>query len=539
MNSVVYSMEIGMIKLNFRLYRWPLFGLLLGLVVFPGSLNTELFGNPYSVKTTKAVFSPEFRTEKEGTARETWMGVYMQGVKVGYSHSSESDVVQDGKTFRKSIQESYMRVSRLGSKPVEISTSQDSLHDAERNPVETTIRTKLSQSETMIRAEVKPDRIVFFSGGKIAKELPYAEKFDFGIPLDMIIEEDGLSAGKEYTFKILEPLTQSLMDISFEILEKESILLLGDRMSLWHVRTKMTEIFPIVLDEWIDETGEIWKSVSDAGFMHTTSIRMPKDKALELSGENLDIAFSVLIKSNVEFARPQEVQQVTFKVSGVPVEKIRDLPFDGRSQILLESKEDHAVIQTKSVVFAEANAIPFPIEGEDFVKYLAPTTFCQSDDPDMVKIAEAIVGGEGNSWAASKKIAEWVSREMEPNYDVGFASAKEILINREGDCSEFAVLMVALCRAVGIPARAAVGIMYGEGIFAYHMWPEVFVGEWVGLDAKWLAVDKRSGEYYTDATHIKLGDSALDEGIFREMGQSMSEVIGKLKLEVLDYTGDK
>jgi hypothetical protein len=71
------------------------------------------------------------------------------------------------------------------------------------------------------------------------------------------------------------------------------------------------------------------------------------------------------------------------------------------------------------------------------------------------------------------------------------------------------------------------------------MWPEVYVGAWVGLDAKWLAVDKTSGEYYTDATHIKLGNSALDEGLFQEMGRAMSEVIGNLKLEVLEYNEDR
>jgi transglutaminase-like putative cysteine protease len=190
-------------------------------------------------------------------------------------------------------------------------------------------------------------------------------------------------------------------------------------------------------------------------------------------------------------------------------------------------------------VYTGKKAIPFPVKEEAFAKYLASTTFCQSDDIEVEKVAKDIVGDERNSWVASKKIAEWVSREMEPNYDVGFASAKEILENREGDCSEHTVLMVALCRSVGIPARAAVGVMYGQGIFAYHMWSEVYVGEWVGLDAKWLAVDKKSGEYYTDATHIKLGDSALDERIFQEMGQAMSEVIGKLKLEVLEYNEDK
>jgi hypothetical protein len=520
-------------------YRWPIIGLVLCLCLIPQVLNSEISRISVSRESRGETHYSQNSGQETEDFSEVWMGIYMQGVKVGYSHSKEFDVVQDGKVFRKSIQESWMRVSRLGGNPVEISTTQESLYDAEGNPAETIIRTKLSQNETVIKAEVKPDRIVFTAGDKITKELPYAEEFDFGVPLDKIIEADGLRAGKNYTFKILEPLTQSLIDISFEVLEEESLLVLGERITLWHIRTKMTEIFPIVLDEWIDGEGEMWKSVSDAGFLHTTSIRMPKEKALEMSDQNLDIAFSVLIESNVKFASPQEIQEVTYKVSGIPIAKIKDLPFDGESQILLDIKEDHAVIQTRSRVFAEERGIPLPVEGEEFAEYLVSTPFCQSENSEIKKVAKDIIGNEQNSWVASKKIAEWVSREIDPNYDVGFASAKEILENRQGDCSEFTVLMVALCRSVGIPARAAVGVMYGQGIFAYHMWPEVYVGEWIALDAKWLAVDKQSGEYYTDATHIKLGDSALDEGIFQEMGQAMSEVIGKLKLEVLLYIQDK
>jgi len=154
-------------------------------------------------------------------------------------------------------------------------------------------------------------------------------------------------------------------------------------------------------------------------------------------------------------------------------------------------------------------------------------------------VAREIVGLERNSWRAAKRIAEWVEEEMTPNYDVGFASAKEILKNREGDCSEHTVLTVTLCRAVGIPARAAVGIMYARGIFAYHMWPEVYAGRWIGLDSKWLSVDKKSGQYYTDATHIKFGRSNLDENIFQEMLLAISEIIGHLKIEIIDYYQDK
>ncbi len=81
--------------------------------------------------------------------------------------------------------------------------------------------------------------------------------------------------------------------------------------------------------------------------------------------------------------------------------------------------------------------------------------------------------------------------------------------------------------------------MYGQGLFAYHMWPEVFVGRWIGLDTKWLSLDEESGEYYTDATHIKFGRSNLDENIFKDMAQAISEILGKLNIEVVDYSHKK
>jgi transglutaminase-like putative cysteine protease len=310
-------------------------------------------------------------------------------------------------------------------------------------------------------------------------------------------------------------------------------------MKLWHVKEEMTSVVPVIMDEWIDRSGDAWKTASKVSFVMMTSIRMPKEKAIEISSENFDIAFSTVIKPNLAFERPQEVQRVTFKLSGISPDRIKDFPFDDGSQKIEEVGKDYVIIQTKSQIFSEKEAISIPVEEEELHMYLKPTSFCESDDPGIQRAAKEIVGEENNSWRAAKKISEWVKKEMTPNYDVGFATAKETLKNRKGDCSEHTVLTVALCRASGIPSRAAVGIMSAQGIFAYHMWPEVYVGRWIGLDSKWLAVDKKSGEYYTDATHIKFGRSLLDENIFKEMAQAISEIVGQLKLEILDYNQDK
>ena len=79
----------------------------------------------------------------------------------------------------------------------------------------------------------------------------------------------------------------------------------------------------------------------------------------------------------------------------------------------------------------------------------------------------------------------------------------------EGDCSEYSVLLAALCRAVGIPARIVFGLVYigapeaGGPAFGYHFWTQAWIGNrWVGLDAT-------AGWGKTTAGHIRLADTAM------------------------------
>jgi hypothetical protein len=484
-------------------------------------------------------FSSSALQERGTVVSETWMGIYMEGVKVGYSHNLESTYSDKGEKFLKFTGESWMKISRLGGAPVEIASVQESDYREDETPVKTEIRTKMSESEIVLRADVLEDRILFRSGEKLIKEFPFTGKFYLAIPLEEIIKRGDLKPGNRWTFPLLDPLSYAIKDSTFEVIGRERVLILGEEMDLWHVRTEMTSVIPVVMEEWIDDKGEVWKSVSQASFMTTTSIRMAREKALEMSGENLDIAFSTVIPSNVIFENPLQVKEIMFKLSGISPEAVKRVPFDDGSQTLLDSREGFFTVRTNSLVFREEESVRLPVTEPGFQNDLQPTAFCQSDDRKIVKTAEEIVGEEKNAWRAAKKIADWVSRKIKPNYDVGFATASEILKNREGDCSEHTVIMVALCRAAGIPARAAVGVMYAGGIFAYHMWPEVYAGRWINLDAKWLAVDQDTGEYFTDATHIKLGRSSLDENIFQEMAGAVSEMIGKLKIEVLDFHQDE
>jgi len=120
------------------------------------------------------------------------------------------------------------------------------------------------------------------------------------------------------------------------------------------------------------------------------------------------------------------------------------------------------------------------------------------------------------------------------NFRVSFATASEVARNLSGDCSEHAVLAAAMCRAVGIPARVAIGLVYvdapKQGLkgFGYHMWIETYINR------RWVALDPTFDQSVVDAVHIKLADSSLQGVSPFEAFVPIARVAGKLEIEPLE-----
>ncbi len=91
---------------------------------------------------------------------------------------------------------------------------------------------------------------------------------------------------------------------------------------------------------------------------------------------------------------------------------------------------------------------------------------------------------------------------------------------RRGDCNEHTVLFVALARAAGLPARTAAGLVYVNGGFYYHAWPEVYLNGWV-------AVDPTFGQMPADAAHLRFTIGGLARQV------ELIRLIGRLQLNVL------
>ncbi len=64
--------------------------------------------------------------------------------------------------------------------------------------------------------------------------------------------------------------------------------------------------------------------------------------------------------------------------------------------------------------------------------------------------------------------------------DIG-TTAEQALMQGKGVCQDYAHIMIAVMRQMGIPARYVNGLMIGEG--ATHAWVEIYTdGGWYGLD---------------------------------------------------------
>jgi transglutaminase-like putative cysteine protease len=194
---------------------------------------------------------------------------------------------------------------------------------------------------------------------------------------------------------------------------------------------------------------------------------------------------------------------------------------------------DGRVVLVVRPVAAPADAT-FPYKGTDpaLLEAIKPTRFLQSDRREIIELAREVVGRTRSTAEAIKRIESFVARHIDnKSLSVGYASAAEVLETRQGDCSEFAVLTAALCRAVGIPAQVVVGLAYVEdwaGLqgFGGHAWTQAYAGgRWVGLDAAFKSSER--GGY--DAGHIALATGNGEPGEFL----NMASALGQFKIEKL------
>ncbi len=206
--------------------------------------------------------------------------------------------------------------------------------------------------------------------------------------------------------------------------------------------------------------------------------------------------------------------KLTLVMTGLP-EKFRRDSYRQKFRAL----EDGKVEVTISAGPPAANKRVRPLADPNGGANLKSTIIVEADHPEIQGLAKQILGDEKDAYASAKKIVAWVHQNLTKDYGASADRATDVLRQKRGDCTEHALLAVALLRAAGIPAKRVDGVVYMVNddqvpALYWHEWVEAYVGEWTQLDPTF-------GQMVADATHFAVGEEANAE---------ITPLIGQLKV---------
>jgi len=173
--------------------------------------------------------------------------------------------------------------------------------------------------------------------------------------------------------------------------------------------------------------------------------------------------------------------------------------------------------------------------------HLASTAMVRHDDPavrQLVDEAKQRAGDEPTDADLSETMRRVVHDHINAkDLSVGYAAASEVARTRQGDCTEHAVLLAAMLRAVELPSRVASGVVYVDEfagrkhVFGYHMWTQVY------LNGRWIDVDATLHHRPFDATHIAMRTSDLGKDSVADL-MSLAPMIGRVQIQPIEWESD-
>jgi transglutaminase-like putative cysteine protease len=444
-------------------------------------------------------------------ANAQWRGIYYRGEKIGFSVGQVAPTA-DGFELQ---EDGRLQMTLFGSvSPVRIHTtarvdrafvlqSFDFLLDPGTGP-------------TTVRGAVEGKRLTLTiaTGGGTTTDVRELEELPvLSINLGRRLAGAGLAAGTRHQWSLFDPATLRNAPVVLDVGAREVVSVGGVGVPAFRVDM---EFSGLRTRSWVTDTGEVVKEESPLGLM---TIRESAGGAPVLSvgwSAQADLLESSAIVPRMKqpIAEPRDVRRLRLRLEGA---SLTGPDVQGVGQTVEADVVELIDPQTLGPGPADRAAANF----------LAPEPFLESDDPAVVAEAKAAVRGIDGARARAERLTRHVNAILEKKPTVSLPSAREVLRTKIGDCNEHTALYVAMARALGIPARIAVGLTFVRGAFYYHAWPEVYL-EAESNRGYWLPVDPTLNQFPADATHLRLARGGLDRQA------AILPLIGRMKMEVLD-----
>jgi hypothetical protein len=434
---------------------------------------------------------------------EQWMGVYLNGEKIGYL-SRKISPAKEGYTMDEAFR---VKMIVMGNE----------------KSIETLLNADLDKNLKLVSftARLKADLDIELSGNVKGRELSLTINSsgvtttkEIGLSEEPILNGPavtgmlrGLKPGSRLSVPVFDPSLMGVEDLELIVSAKEKIMSLGKMQEAYKVNGNMKGI---EFTTWITERGEVLREESPMGFL---LVKETKEDALKVARPSLDLLLQAAVPFKIKL--PPGISYLKVRLTGI---SFKGLELDGGRQKLTGD-----VLEiNKEVLDAGLRAQNTKVRGKVFDEYLNATIFIQSKDPQIKSLAREIIKDEKDPLVAARLIYDWVYKNIEKVPTITIPMATDVLKTKKGDCNEHTTLFTSLARASGIPAKIAVGLTYKESFFYYHAWPEIYAGQWI-------AVDPTLGQFPADASHIRLITGDIDRQI------QVLPAINRIHIEGLEY----
>ena len=440
-----------------------------------------------------------------------WRGVYYRNEKIGFT-VSQTVQTDDGFELQ---EDGRLQMSLLGAQNVvTIRTSAR----VDRNFTLQSFDFSLDPGTggTNVHGEASGRRlhiVISTAAGSRTQDLELAEPPVLTLNLARRLADAGLVPGAHYEWTIFDPATLSNTPIALDVAKRELVTVGGQRVPAFRVETAYAGLRTT---SWITDTGEVVLEKSPMGLetIRETPADAQRMAVPDAVSSDLLSGSAIVPTGKLRIDEPRDVRRLRLRLTGAAVPGT-DLGGVGQT------------VDGDVVEISDPQGFQPEAADPDIARYLQPEPFIESDAPEIRAEATLAVKNITAVRAQAERLTRHVNAILDKKPTVSLPSAREVLRTRIGDCNEHTALYVAMARAVGIPARIAVGLVSVRGAFYYHAWPEVYLAEGRGR-GMWLPVDPTLNQFPADGTHLRLARGGLEKQAV------VLPLIGRLKIEILE-----
>ncbi len=204
---------------------------------------------------------------------------------------------------------------------------------------------------------------------------------------------------------------------------------------------------------------------------------------------------------------------------------------DGHGTRLHEVDVERGAVTVRYRATVVGRSAPVAVDELDAIAYLRPSRYCESDTLTPMAVEE-FSGLSG--WNLVDGVSSWVGTHL--MYQLGSSGptdgATATMLARRGVCRDFAHLVVALLRAMDVPARVVAVYAPGLDPMDFHAVAEVL------LDGEWWVVDATSLAPRRSMVRIATGRDAADTAFLTTIGEPVDLVSLEVFATVDDLPAD-